>query len=137
MKPFFLNGTLNAYPTSVGTATHTENYRIVINLIIPKFAQNNPRGKLLCIIKEFDYGIIKDILKSAYEKHQIFNCVVLSIKEEQTNTIITMCAYNPFFDNGFLFCRNITQSNYDGSIKEINLFNLQRVNNLQGYPLKV
>ncbi len=95
----------------------------------------NPRAKVLCSM-EFNDETARTFLKEAFENYKAIDVAVISDSIINGDSI-TICVFNPFKDNGVLFCKNITKENVDGSMEEIVEFMGNRVKNLHGYPLKV
>ncbi len=71
----------------------------------------------------------------AFEKYKVIDIAVIS--DFVNGDSITICVFNPFKDNGVLFCKNITKGIVNQSMGEIMEFMENRVKNLHGYPLKV
>lgn len=104
---------------------------------------SNPRARMLCILEKTNLTDIKKLLKYAYDQHKFIDIAVLSWAEHYDENIkffqfiITLCTYNPFYDNGYLFCRNITERDPSNAVNEVDEYMKDRLLNLHGYPLKV
>jgi hypothetical protein len=86
---------------------------------------------------EFNEDMARTFLKEAFEKYEVIEIAVISDFDLINGDSITICVYNPFKDNGVLFCKNITKGIVNQSMEEIMDFMENRVKNLYGYPLKV
>lgn len=90
-----------------------------------------------------DLPEIKRILKIAYEKFKLFQSCLLNgrrvFNESRglNETLWTICTYNPFREQGVLFCRDLQFGSIGKSVEIINDFMKDRIHNLNGYPLKV
>lgn len=135
-------GSINPYPNSRGTALKGTIYDIKVTMF-NRMKESNPRAKLLCILENTNMTVIKDILKFGFDHHKFIDLATLSWMDyydkelQYINTMVTMCTYNPFYNGGVFYCKNITDRNANDAVEELNEYMKQKIHNLNGFPLKV
>lgn len=104
---------------------------------------HNPRTKILILMFESTVSDAKKLLQKAYHDLKMLRvaCIVLKaqfVDGKYFNTLIDLILFNPFVggeQNVVAF--NITAANYAQQIAQVNDFVKKRVQNLQGFPLRI
>jgi hypothetical protein len=103
----------------------------------------NPRTSLMFNIVDASVEKSKELLRIGYEKYKMLNVAALCylFKFEQGRLAgydIYLCMYNPFREKTpEILCLNFKKSNLEKNLITMNAFRKKRIENLQGFPLKV
>ena len=136
------SGGLSSYPTSHGYFIQT-NLKDFENGLFEKLAKANPKICLMINIVDLTLEESKNQLKIGYEKYKMLNTAALCTvrkfgSDESTEYTINICLYNPFREEfSDTFCIEFDLLNLDQNLKIMENFRRERIENLQGYNLKV
>lgn len=136
------SGGLSSFPTSHGYFIRT-NLKDFENGLFEKLAKANPKIGLMINIVDLTLDESKNQLKIGYEKYKMLNTAAMCYipKFENENGMqyeINICLYNPFHeDSPETFCIEFNLLNLNENLKIMENFRKKRIENLQGYNMKV
>lgn len=131
---------VSSYPTTHGYFVRLETTE-AFNEFYEKVSNFNPRTKLLFDVSNNGVEMTNEVIRVGFDKFHMLNVATLTIVPRTGNGtgIISLCLYNPFERNSQMRfkCFNFTTSNLADNLKAMEKFQLMRIKNLQGFPLKV
>lgn len=136
------SGSLSTFPTTHGYFVRAK-LADVEEKFVEKLSNFNPRTNLMFSFDDADAKKSKEWLKIVYEKYKILNVAVVCYvpKMESLSVLefdVIVCFYNPFSEklSDFL-CLSFDLDNMKESLMKMKSFLRKRIENLQGFKLKV
>ena len=135
---------VSSYPTTHGYYVKCKVSDIK-NGFYEKLSSFNPRTRLMFNLIDGDVEVGKAILKMGFDKFKMLNVAALTFSPdlaEGTGYKIILCLYNPFAGNAQertpeVRCWNFNKQNVDENLIDMEIFQRQRITNLQQFPLKI
>lgn len=134
---------LSSYSTAHGYFVRTNLIDFINYRSLEKIASTNPKSTVMINIVEGTLEDSKELLRIAYDEYQMLNVAVLSYIPKFENDRMVMveviaCVYNPFHENSpETFCIDFHPFNLDENLIKFEKYRRKRVEDLQGYKLKV
>lgn len=130
---------VSPFPTTRGYFMRGKSEEV--NEFLEKVAEFNTRTKLMLDITDIPLDEATETVKEAFNKHKLLN--VATIKASQDNeTELNVCMFNPFSGNKqernpTIHCFQLHADNFQDQLKELEAFQVNRIVNLQEFPLRV
>lgn len=144
--PPIATSSVSAYPTTRGIFVKSRVDELM-NGFLEKLSNYNPRTKVMLSLIDVDSEEAKEVLKISFERYNLLNSAVTSLDprfegDQLVGFDITMCLYHPFKGNSEerspeFVCWTFNSSNLRENLAKMERFQIERIQNLHGYPLKI
>lgn len=132
---------VSSYPTTRGYFVRS-NFDGIVKELYGKISNYNPRTKLMVNVVNGDMEEARQVLKIGFERFKMLDLVsmiYLPLFEDGALLSVNLiaCLYNPFSATSKFRSFTFTSFNVDENLREMGNFETSRMNDLQGFPLKV